>query len=662
MTTTHDRPADVTGAETAAAAPRDEISPLGRALRVATGGRYLHVRDRARQTLPADVMVRDPGMSLDEARDWTRQSLARLTEAGFVCNGYPEQYGGRDDVGEGSVDFEMTAHGDLSVAVKSGVQFGLFGGAVAGLGTQWHHDRYLADIASMRLLGCYAMTEIGHGSDVASLQTTLTYDAGTDEIVVHSPTPSSMKAYIGGAAVDARMAVVYGQLWVGEDCHGVHAILVPIRDESGQTLPGVTAGDHGAKGGLAGVDNGTLVFDHVRVPRQMLLNRYGGVTEEGVYESAIDNPGRRFFTMLGTLVRGRISIAAGGAVAGRKGLSVATRYALARRQFSAPGHEGEVLLIDYLAHQRKLFPAIATAYALQFAQNELSERVQDLHAAPEKDQRAQRELETRAAGMKAVATRFGNDTLQMCREACGGAGYMAENGLTLARQDADVFATFEGDNTVLLQLVAKGLLTNYKEMFGDLDMKGMVQFAARSFGGAVIEHTAARPLIDRLVAAAGRRSEDETLLDRGWHLAMFEDRERHVLETLAGRLRAVSKASDSFEAFNASQDHVLLAARTHMDRVVLEAFVAGVDACTDPVAKDRLERLCDLYALSSLEADSAWFQEHNRMSAARSKAVTAQINELCRQLRPDALALVEGMGIPVEWLGSSMLVEPQWTS
>ena len=662
MTTTHDRPADVAEASSTAG-PHEEISPLGRALRVATGGRYLPVRDRARATLPAEVMVRDAGMSLDAARAWTRDSLTRLAEAGFVCSGYPEQYGGHNDVGQGTVDFEMTAHGDLSVTVKSGVQFGLFGGSVASLGTQWHHDRYLADVASLRLLGCYAMTEIGHGSDVASLQTTLTYDAQTDEIVVHSPTPSSMKAYIGGAAVDARMAVVYGQLWVGEDCHGVHAVMVPLRDESGQTLPGVTAGDHGPKGGLAGVDNGTLVFDHVRVPRQMLLNRYGGVTEDGIYESGIDNPDRRFFTMLGTLVRGRISIAAAGAVAARKGLSIATRYALARRQFSAQGHDGEVLLIDYLAHQRKLFPAIATAYALQFAQNGLTERMQDLHEDPEKDLRAQRELETRAAGLKAISTRFGNDSLQVCREACGGAGYMAENGLTLARQDADVFATFEGDNTVLLQLVAKGLLTNYKELFGDLDMKGMVQFAARSFGGAVIEHTAARPLIDRLVAAASRRSEDDTLLDRGWHLAVFEDRERHVLETLAGRMRHASKAgASSFDAFNACQDHVLMAARTHMDRVILEAFVAGIDTCADPVAKDRLERLCDLYALSSLEADSAWLQQHNRMSAPRSKAVTAQINELCRQLRPDALPLVEGMGIPVAWLGSSMLVDPQWTS
>jgi acyl-CoA oxidase len=143
---------------------------------------------------------------------------------------------------------------------------------------------------------------------------------------------------------------------------------------------------------------------------------------------------------------------------------------------------------------------------------------------------------------------------------------------------------------------------------------------------------------------------------------MFEDRERHVLETLATRLRRAAKTSeDSFEAFNSSQDHVLLAARAHMDRVVLEAFVQGIEDCADPVAKDRLSRLCDLFALRSIEEDSAWFQQHNRLSATRSKAVTAAVNELCRSLRPDAVALVEGMGVPEEWLNSAMLEEGHWT-
>lgn len=634
------------------------LTDLGAALRHATGGSYGDVREEARRTVGRDLMVRDPAMSMAQARAWTRQTIARFNELGMAASSFPVECGGRGDTGRSVIDFETTAFGDLSVTIKSGVQFGLFGGAVHNLGTDYHLQTWLPRIASLEIPGSFAMTEVGHGSDVASLETTLTYDRESDEIVVHSPSPAATKTYIGNAAEDAQMAVVFGQLIVDDTSHGVHAALVPVRDSDGNPLPGVVCGDNGAKGGLAGVDNGTFTFDQVRVPRLMLLDRYGGITEDGTYVSDIESPNRRFFTMLGTLVRGRICVAVGANAATRKALTIATRYALQRRQFSAPGHDGEVLLVDYQAHQRKLFPAIAASYAYLFALNDTTDRLQELSGASAHGHEAQRELEARAAGLKAVVTRFANDTIQTCREACGGAGYMAENGLTLLRQDADVFATFEGDNTVLLQLVAKGLLSQYKELFGDLDMFGMVRFAARSMGGIVLERTAARPLVDRLVARAARRSEDETLLDRGWHLAVFQDREDHLLETLANRMRNAAKQSDdSFEAFNATQDHVLRAARAHVDRVVLESFVAGIDACTDEAAKHVLERLCDLYVLANLEADAGWLQAHNRMSAARTKAVTAQVSELCRELRPDIEGVVDGLGVVDAWLGSAMLTE-----
>jgi acyl-CoA oxidase len=641
---------------------RERITDLGEALRHAAGGRYGPARDLARATLPADLMVRDAAQTMPQAREWTRGALRRIAELGLAGSGFPVAQGGLDDAGRSCVDFEMLAHGDLSLTVKNGVHFGLYGGAVTSLGSAWHHERFLPAALRLEQVGCYAMTEFGHGSDVASLETTLTYDAESDELVVHSPTPSATKTYIGAAAEDAHIAAVYGQLVVDGTSHGVHVVLVPLRDDDGQALPGVTLGDNGHKGGLLGVDNGTIRFEQVRVPRSMLLDRYGGIDESGAYVSDIEGDSKRFFTMLGTLVRGRICVAAGAGASARKALSIATRYAVRRRQFSAPDSTEEVVLLDYLAHQRKLLPAIATSYAHMFALNELVERLQELHELPEKDQEGQRELETRAAGLKALITRFTNDTAQVCREACGGAGYMAENGLTVLRQDADVFATFEGDNTVLLQLVAKGLLTGYKEMWGDLDMRGMVQFAARSIGGQFVEATAVRPLVDRLVAAAARRSEDGTLLDRGWHLAMFADREKHVLETLATRLRKAE--GDAFDTFNSAQDHVLLAARTHMDRIVLEAFVAGIDPLEEGEARDALERLCSLYALSSIEADSGWFLAHNRMSAARAKTVTSQVNKLCGELRPVAVELVEGMGVPEAWLGSAMLTEPErqrWT-
>ena len=144
-------------------------------------------------------------------------------------------------------------------------------------------------------------------------------------------------------------------------------------------------------------------------------------------------------------------------------------------------------------------------------------------------------------------------------------------------------------------------------------------------------------------------------MDRGWHAWMFEERERHVVESLARRMRA-AKGGD-FDAVNRLQDHVLFAGRVHLERVVLDAFIGAIDTCPDQETREIVERLCTLYALDSIEADRGWFQEHNRMSGPRAKALRGQINAICAELRPHALALVEGFGIPEEWLGSAMLAD-----
>jgi acyl-CoA oxidase len=326
------------------------------------------------------------------------------------------------------------------------------------------------------------------------------------------------------------------------------------------------------------------------------------------------------------------------------------RYGERRRQFRPPGSAEEVVILDYLAHQRRLLPALAKSYALLFAQNEMVAARHD-HAADSDDDRAQRELETRAAGIKSVTTWHATATIQACREACGGAGYLSENLLPQLKADSDVFTTFEGDNTVLMQLVAKGLLTSYRDHFGELDTLGTVRFVADQVVGAVIERTAARALVQRLVAAAPGRDEDADLLDRGYQLSLFEWREKHVLNGLARRLRrAAGGDGDAFAAFNASQDHLLLAARVHVDRVVLEAFVEAIDQCTDEPAKALLGQVCDLYVLSNLEADRGWFLEHGRLTTRQSKAITRAVNELCRTLRPQARTLVDAFGIPDECL------------
>ncbi|MGV0848646.1 acyl-CoA dehydrogenase family protein [Mycolicibacterium phlei] len=625
-------------------------------LRNALDGRFRDVKNRMREELANEIFRPHYTPNTVIARTKVAEQLKIMAAKGAAEDGFRKEHGGNGDVGAAVTRIEMLAMSDLSLMVKAGVQWGLFGGAIENLGTERHHEKYVQKIISCELLGCFAMTETGHGSNVQALETTATYDPATQEFVIDSPTPTARKDYIGGAAETARMAAVFAQLITPDGVnHGVHCVLVPIRDEDGNDLPGVTTSDCHYKGGLPGVDNGRIQFDKVRVPRENLLNKYGDVAPDGTYSSPIENPGRRFFTMLGTLVRGRVTVGGSAAAAARVGLDIATRYALQRRQFEAPGDEQEVVIMDYLVHQRRLLPLIAESYALQFAQNELVAKCHDLQTAEDPDPEEQRELEARAAGLKAANTWHATRAIQEAREACGGAGYMAENRLIALKADTDVFTTFEGDNHVLTQLVAKQLLTEYADDVKSMSPVEWVRFAANYAGDRVLKRTAAEAIMQTILDTRQDNEEEGSLFNRGTQVKMFEDREEYLLSTVARRLQSKSKEMSPFDAFNAVQDHVLHTAQAHIDRVILEAFVAGIDACEDEEARRILSMVCDLYALSVIEKDKAWYIEHRYISTERAKAVTRGINERCRTLRPYAELLVDGFGIPEQLRYAEML-------
>ncbi len=624
-------------------------------LRNALDGRWRDVKNKLRAELATEVFRPHYTPNTVIARTKVAEQLAIMAAHGAAEDGFRKEHGGNGDVGAAVTQIEMLAMSDLSLMVKAGVQWGLFGGAIENLGTERHHKAYVRRIIDLDLLGCFAMTETGHGSDVQSLETTATYDPATQEFVIHSPTPTSRKDYIGGAAETARVAAVFAQLITGGECHGVHCLVVPIRDEDGNDLPGVTTSDCQYKGGLPGVDNGRIMFDQVRVPRENLLNKYADVAPDGGYSSPIENPNRRFFTMLGTLIRGRVTVGGSAAAAARVALDIAVRYGLQRRQFSAPDDEGEVVIMDYLVHQRRLLPLVARSYALQFAQNELVARLHDLQTADSPDAEEQRELESRAAGLKAANTWHASTAIQEAREACAGAGYLAENRLIALRADTDVFTTFEGDNHVLTQLVAKELLTAYADDIRGMSPVEWVRFAANFAGDRVLKRTAAETIMQTILDTRQDNEEEGSLFNRGTQVKMFEDRESYLLSSVARRLQGKSKEMSAFDAFNAVQDHVLHTAKAHIDRIVLEAFVAGIDACEEEEARRVLEMVCDLYALSVIEDDKAWFIEHRFLSTERAKAVTRGINERCRTLRPHAQDLVDGFGIPESLRYAEML-------
>lgn len=632
------------------------------ALRDLLDGDHAEVRRLVRNNLAehAGILEDAETMSREEYRQQVLDVLLLMAETGQTGMGFPKEYGGGGDVGASIAAFETLAYGDLSVLVKAGVQFGLFGGAILHLGTEQHHRAYLEDTITGKLLGCFAMTETGHGSNVQALETTVTYDDATDELVVDTPTDSARKDYIGNAAMHARLAVVFAQLVVGGEARGIHAVVVPLRDEDGAVLPGVRIEDCGRKIGLNGVDNGRIWFDDVRVPRSALLNRYAEVREDGSYFSEIENPDRRFFTMLGTLVQGRVSVGGAAVSASKVALAVAVKYALLRRQFGAPDTGREEILLDYGMHQRRLLPLLARTYALHFAQERVRGDLHEVFSRDDASEHDRRALESRAAGTKVAGTWHAMRTIQECREACGGAGYLSVNRFDALRADTDVFTTFEGDNHVLLQLVAKGLLTDYADEFENLDQMGMMRFVAGVAVETVIERTSVHKLLDRVrdVLPAGDTDTDPDagILDTSYHLNLLRWREEHMLSSVARRLKkGMDDGGDPAAVFSSVQDHVIGAARAHVERLVLEAFVDKIESMPEGQNKLAMQLVCDLYALAAIEEDRAWFMEHGRFSNAKSKAVTAMVNELCRRVRPIADQLVDAWDIPAEMLRAEII-------
>ncbi|MDE2982553.1 MAG: acyl-CoA dehydrogenase family protein [Gemmatimonadota bacterium] len=643
---------EITGAGSEVLETEARVAHPADGVTVLIAGGHAELRRRVRAVLLRPELAMPDEIPRAEYRERTLTAVRVLAEQGLGAIAYPREFGGEGDVCGAVAVFEELALGDLSVLVKYGVQFGLFGGSIAQLGTERHHRRYLSQVASLDLPGCFAMTERGHGSNVRDIRTTATYDSAAREFVIDTPDEDAQKDYIGNAALHGRMATVFARLCMPNrgdatanggspwQDHGVHAFLVPIRDPCGATLPGIRIEDCGAKEGLNGVDNGRIRFDGVRVPRDALLDRFAQVSADGDYHSPIPSPGRRFFTMLGTLVSGRISIAAASHTVAKKALTIAIRYAAGRHQFGPAGGP-EVPILDHLALQRELLPRLATTYALGFAIRDLTRRYGDSGTDP-------RELEVMAAALKAVASRHALDTLQACREACGGQGYLAENQFGRLMADTDVFVTFEGANPVLLQLVAKGLLSRYRRHIGDLTMWGMARYLAELAGTRLADMN---PVVTR-------RTDAEHLAGREFQVSALGYREQRLLRSAARRLKSrMDGGMDSFEAVNECQDHLITLARAYVDRIAMEASVAALAGSAEGEGKDLVGEVMTLYGLATLEKHRAWYLEAGYFEPAKSEAVRREVNRRCNHLAPRAVELVDAFGIPDELIRAPIGVD-----
>jgi len=579
----------------------------------------------------ADLFTPRYGLTVPEERELVMARWAVIREAQLLkgtLNYSPEARGRYDAV------MESCGYVDHSLEVKMGVHYGLFGSSVALLGDEQQCRRWLQDIEDARMLGCFALTELGHGSNVRGIETLATYDPGRGEFIIHTPTETAQKYWIGGAAETARWAVVFAKLLTPDGVHrGIHPFLVRLRTDAGEVCHGITIADVGVKQGLNGVDNGRIWFDNVRIPREQMLARYSQVLPDGSYRSSFKTGDEQFAAQLAALTGGRVSISVGAVNRMKTGLCIAIRYALSRRAFAPSGddeeadatanetHDGktapeEMLLMDYQSHQMRLLPMLATTYVLALATNRLKYRWHHRLEDPNP-----KEIHLWSSGLKAFATWTMSDVLQECRESCGGMGYLAENRIGVLKCDFDVYLTYEGTNIVLVQQVARAQLAAYAA--GKLPPPP-----------AVPAITSDRELAEPAFITASLARLHDALVRRLAERLAYATKQNSMKPFFAWNKMCLDLAVDVGKVYTC-----LLAYRIACDEV------RQID---DPVLKQILGYCCALYGLHMLDKYGALLTRMNVYADAPNtlERIHQQVEYLSSLLRPNALALVDAFSIP----------------
>ncbi|GLU13136.1 hypothetical protein SLE2022_297820 [Rubroshorea leprosula] len=616
---------------------RAKLEVNTRALSSLMRGKHREIQERVFMFFDSRPDLQTPiEISMKDHRELCmRQLLALVREAGIR----PFRYVVEDPAIYFTIA-EAVGSVDMSLAIKMGVQYSLWGGSVLNLGTKKHRDKYFDGIDSLEYPGCFAMTELHHGSNVQGIQTVATFDPLTDEFVINTPNDGAIKWWIGNAAVHGKIATVFAKLMLpthdskGVSDMGVHAFIVPIRDlKTHETLPGIEIHDCGHKVGLNGVDNGALRFTSVRIPRDNLLNRFGDVSRDGKYTSSLPTINKRFAATLGELVGGRVALAYSSVSVLKIAVIIAVRYSLLRLQFGPP-KKPEVSILDYQSHQHKLMPMLASAYAFHFSAQYLVDKYSEMKKTH--DEQLVGDVHALSAGLKSYITSFTAKSLSTCREACGGHGYAAVNRFGSLRNDHDIFQTFEGDNTVLLQQVAGDLLKQYNEKFQGGTLTVTWNYLRESMNTYLSQPN----------PVTARWEGEDHLRDPKFQLDAFRYRTSRLLQSVAVRLRKHSKTLGMFGAWNRCLNHLLTLAESHIESVILAKFVEVVQNCPDANARAALKLVCDLYALDRIWKDIGTYRNVDYVAPNKAKAIHKLTEYLSFQVRNIAGELVDAFDLP----------------
>ena len=517
-------------------------------------------------------------------------------------------------------------YGSFTLAINClyplSVHHGMFEFIVQKLCSDEQIEKYWDDIRSLRIIGCYAQTEIGTGSNVRGLETEAVYDKETEEFVIHSPTIKSIKAWPGDLGKMANFAVVFARLIIDEDDYGVQGFLMQIKDlDTHEPLPGIEVGDLGPKYGYNIKDNGYMKFDRVRIPRSAILSRYVSVSKDGMLEIKGD-PRIAYAAMVWI----RVTLLDYNWQALIANSSAVSRYLLMRRQFKNIANSNEERqIIDYQATQTKLISVVAFAFANLFASKYCRELHDKMHQEIREndDFSLMNDLHILASSLKGYYMQECIDSLFILRELCGGHGYSYYTNITSWIEHWSPNVTLEGDSNVLYQQTTRKLV--------NLVLKGK---------GA---NKTVYPYIDEVFNSGECKETDEKITDLNQLMNVLKFALIFQLEHLINNLKADDGNTKEAKWINVYLIDITKVAKLHAIYMSALSFkrVFEQTKSLDKKTIDVVEMLLKVYICDSILKFGEFALIREYVNSNQMDSIDEYYQQLVSDLRPHIISILE---------------------